>query len=145
MDAVRGLVRGALAGTAATAAMSGWMVLSERLGIMRGQPPRKAVDRLAPAEDRRTLDALAVVSHAAYGAAAGAAFGAAPLPARVRPAAGIAYGVLLWAVGYEGWMPALGVLPAAHRDQRGRVLTMIAAHAIYGGVLGALSRRSSAG
>lgn len=145
MGVTRALAVGALAGTAATAAMSTWMVVAERVGVMRGQPPRKVVGRLAPVSDGAAADGLAVVSHLAYGAAAGAAFGAVPLSARVRPAAGVGYGLALWAVGYEGWLPVLGVLPAAHRDRRGRVVTMVVAHALYGAVLGVLSRGSSAG
>lgn len=62
------------------------------------------------------------------------------LPANA--ATGAAFGLAVWAAGYEGWVPAMGVLPPAHRDKRSRALTMLAAHLVYGAVLGVASRRA---
>ena len=53
---------------------------------------------------------------------------------------GATYGFLVWAAGYEGWVPMLGILPPAHRDRRSRVATMMLAHLVYGSVLGRLLR-----
>jgi hypothetical protein len=47
----------------------------------------------------------------------------------------------VWALSYQGWVPALGILPPASRDQPGRQWTMVAAHVVYGVVLGAMERR----
>ena len=135
------VVRGALAGLVATAAMSVVMVASERAGVMLGQPPRKIVDRLIPSLGHDGTDVVALVSHGVYGAAAGSVL--APLIGRTRaaPLLGAVSGLALWALGYEGWVPAMRVLPPAHRDQPGRVATMIAAHLVYGAVLGRLLHR----
>lgn len=138
---VRRALRGAGAGLAATAAMSLWMTVLERAGVMPGQPPRMVVDRLLPVDDDATADALAALSHVGYGVASGALFGAVLAPRRSGPVVGACFGLALWAAGYEGWLPALQVLPPAHRDDRRRVGVMVGAHLIYGGVLGALARR----
>jgi hypothetical protein len=128
-------LRGAAAGLAATAAMSSVMTASERVGVLRGQPPRLLVDRFAPALGDRGAGRAATMLHAVIGAGAGAVF-AELVPRRRSPARGVLYGLVLWVIGYEGVVPALGVLPLAHRDDRGRVLTMLAAHVVFGAVLG---------
>jgi hypothetical protein len=133
-------VRGAASGLVATVPMSVLMAASEALGLLPDPPPPLIVRRLLPALDPRAVDLVTVVTHAAYGAAAGAAF--AVLPLRRGPLLGVGFGLAVWAAGYEGWVPLLGVLPPAHRDHRGRVLTMVAAHVVYGVTLGVLTRRS---
>ncbi len=90
--------------------------------------------------------ALAVALHFAFGAGVGALFGVlhAQLPARVRrhPAlSGAAYATLVWAVSYQGWVPALGILPPATRDAPGRPATMLLAHWVYGATLGVVVAR----
>jgi hypothetical protein len=142
MQLLRRAVRGAAAGLVATGVMSALMVLSERAGLMPGQPPRMIVDRLAPELEPGAADAATLLSHGAYGAAAGAVFGGITRRGSASPLTGAVYGVLLWAAGYEAWVPALGVMPPAHRDDRARVLTMVLGHAVYGAVLGSrLARR----
>jgi hypothetical protein len=44
-------------------------------------------------------------------------------------------------VSYEGWVPAAGIMPPAHRDRPSRSATMVVAHAVYGAVLGLWTRR----
>jgi hypothetical protein len=136
---LRRAVRGGVAGVVATAPMSVLMVAAERLGMLPGPPPRLIVDRLAPDLDDRSAAAVTAVTHAAYGAAAGAAL--ALLPVRLTTARGVVLGLGLYVIGYEGWVPMLGVLPPAHRDDRRRVLTMAVAHLVYGAVVGRLARR----
>jgi hypothetical protein len=41
-----------------------------------------------------------------------------------------------------GWVPWLRIMPPADRDRPGRAETMLAAHWLYGGVLGALATRT---
>jgi len=137
-----GALRGVAAGLVATVAMSTFMVAAERAGMMPGLPPRRIVDRFAPGLGEPAADVATVVSHAGYGAVAGAAFGSVAAGRRWVVPAGTAFGVLLWASGYEGWVPLANVLPPAHRDHRGRVITMVSAHLVYGSVLGALLRRA---
>lgn len=50
---------------------------------------------------------------------------------------GATYGFVVWNAGYEGWLPLLGILPPAHRDARGRAITMLVAPTVYGVALGA--------
>ena len=130
-----------LASLTATAAMSALMVTSERLGVMRGQPPRMIIDRIAPRLDDGSATIVTTLAHTAYGVATGVLFARLMTHRRASALLGAAYGVVVWTIGYEGWVPALRVLPPAHRDQRGRVVTMVAAHLIYGSVLGRLVAR----
>ena len=127
---------GAAAGLVSTVVMTGVLVGSERAGFMPGQPPRTIIDRLLPGLNDRTADLVALATHLGYGAAAGIA-GSVVLPrrARGRVVRGAAYGLVLWAVGYEVWVPLIQALPPAHRDEPKRVLTMIAGHLVFGSTL----------
>lgn len=128
------VVAGAVGGLIATGPMSAVLGLGGLLHLLPEQPPRRILEHLLPAGAPAPSRPLAVLAHIGYGAAAGSAFALLPRRAR-RPAGGLLFGLLLWAAGYEGWVPAIGALPPAHRDRRDRVLTMIAAHAMYGTVL----------
>ncbi len=138
------LTRGATAGTVATAAMSALMLAAGRAGLMGRQPPEAIVRRagqLAATEPRgRLADALASAAHLAFGAGTGAAY--ALLPPAGRPVVrGVAAGTAVYAVSYAGWVPALGALPTAGDDRTPRQAAMLAAHVVYGAVLGALDDR----
>lgn len=128
----------------ATAAMSALMLAAGRAGLVGRQPPEAIVRRagaLTAVEPRgRLADALAVVAHLGFGAGTGAAYALLP-PARRPVLRGVAVGQAVWAVSYAGWVPAMGALPPAHRDRPGRQAVMVAAHALYGAVLGALDDR----
>jgi hypothetical protein len=138
------MTRGAAAGTVATAAMSALMLAAGRVGVMGRQPPEAIVRQagaLAAAEPRgRLADALATVAHVAFGAGSGAAYALLP-PTRRPVARGVAVATGVWAVSYAGWVPALGALPRADRDRTPRQAVMLAAHVVYGAVLGALDDR----
>jgi uncharacterized membrane protein YagU involved in acid resistance len=54
---------------------------------------------------------------------------------------GALYGLALWLVSYQGWIPALGLLPPPEQDAQGRTMAMIAAHLVYGAMLGWMARR----
>jgi hypothetical protein len=47
-------------------------------------------------------------------------------------AAGAALGALVWVIGYEGWLPAFGLTPPAHRVGIGKNATGIMTHVAYG-------------
>ena len=145
---VKAALQGAWAGAAATVPMSAVMVAADRAGCMGEQPPEVIVDKglrraglevSEPAED-----ALATVAHFAFGAGAGALFGVfARRLAPRRPSLlvqGIAWGLVVYAVSYEGWIPAVHILPEPEHDRPGRQPAMIAAHIAYGAALGALLR-----
>ena len=138
------LTRGASAGAVATAAMSALMLAAGRTGLMGRQPPEAIVRQagaLAAAEPRgRLADVLAVVAHLGFGVGTGAAY--ALLPSSRRPLLrGVAMGTGVYAVSYAGWVPVLGALPSATRDRPTRQAAMLAAHVVYGAVLGALDDR----
>ena len=138
------VTRGAAAGAVATAAMSALMLAAGRTGLMGRQPPEAIVRQagaLAAAEPRgRLADALAVVAHLGFGVGTGAAY--ALLPRSRRPLLrGATMGTGVYAVSYAGWVPALGALPPATRDRPTRQAAMLAAHVVYGAVLGALDDR----
>ena len=82
------------------------------------------------------------LGHIAYGASAGALFGALrpllPLPA---PIAGTLYGLAVWAGSYLFLMPRLGLYPPADWDKPSRRRVMIVGHALYGLCLGLLAVR----
>jgi uncharacterized membrane protein YagU involved in acid resistance len=112
--------------------------------MTREYPPRKitrelveaTTDSLAPIQH---LNALTTVNHCAYGIAGGAVFawlrreGQLPESAVLQ---GIAFGLLVWAGSYMVWVPAFRIMPPPEEDQPGRVGTMVAAHVVYGSVLG---------
>lgn len=141
---------GALAGTAATLAMSVVMLAAQRAGLMGRLPPRQiteatidAVPKVeAPTEE--SINALSVGAHLGFGAAAGALFAVVyqmVRSARPAPLAGMIFGFAVWAVSYVGWIPALGIMPPPQRDRPGRPESMLVAHLVYGLVLGTLVGR----
>jgi uncharacterized membrane protein YagU involved in acid resistance len=151
MKTLRSLLAGATAGAVATVAMSALMLAAKRIGITGTLPPeliaRKAVEAVAldPPDDGQG-DAVAAVAHIGFGAVAGVIFElltiralAARRSAAIGASAGALYGTGIWLVSYQGWVPALGIMPAASRDRRGRVATMLAAHWVYGAALGVLT------
>ena len=133
------------AGTLATGAMSLFMLAAHRLRLLGDPPPRKLSRRflrrwgLGPPPAATT--AVTAFSHAGFGAAA-----ALPLPALLRRcrttpgriAAGALYGAAVWAVMYQGVLPALNLMPRPARDRPGRPTSMLLAHLIYGATLAAL-------
>lgn len=138
-------VRGAVAGAAGTAAMT---------MMMRGVAPRVVPEEMRPDEfvpkkivewaeeqagapDALPDDAelkLSMVPHFGYGSGMGALYGLARdrvdgVPA---PLAGALFGVAVWAIGFEGWLPALGVQPATTEQPPRKRPMPIMAHLVYG-------------
>jgi hypothetical protein len=133
----RALVRGGVSGILATGVMSVVFVVAQRAGLLDEKPPRLIVDRFLPALTERSANRVALVTHFAYGAAGGVVheFSRRIVPASTphgRALRGVVFGLLVWAVGYEGWVPVARVLPFAHRDDRGRAGSILAAHLVYG-------------
>ena len=150
MKVVKALLAGAAAGALATVAMSAVMLGAKRAGITGELPPeritRSAFETVVdePPSDEEE-DAAAATAHIGFGAVAGALFALIMLwtdaERRSTPtaaSAGVLYATGIWLVSYQGWVPALGIMPPASRDRRGRVATMLVAHWVYGAALGAL-------
>lgn len=129
---------GVLAGTAATVAMTTVMrrmhrqlPAPERYPL----PPREITERVSASVALRLAQprAATLSNHFAFGAAAGA-FYASFFKGRSL-AAGITYGLTVWATSYLGWIPATGILAHAGRHPPRRNLLMLAAHVVWGAVL----------
>jgi len=130
---LRERLAGSAAGLFATGTMSAVLGIADTFGIMNEQPPRRIVAWLLPVRPTSNLaNGLGVAAHLGYGMAAGVAFSFLPPQLRRSPPAGASYGALIYAAGYEGWLPLLGILPPAHRDTRRRVATMLLSHLVYG-------------
>jgi hypothetical protein len=131
------IVRGAVAGTVATGAMSALMLAAGRR--MGEQPPdaiaKKAAHFVGADPSESQADAMAVGLHIGFGATVGAVYALLP---RVGPpvARALAVSMAVYAAASQGWVPSMRILPPADEDRPARQKTMIAAHVVYGVVLG---------
>lgn len=140
------LLAGSVGGFVATVPMSAVMLLGQRVfpgHARKPLPPEEITEEVvertpgARAVGPKGLRVATLVSHFGFGAAAGAAFG--PLSRRLPGppiVKGLGYGLLVWTVAYSGWLPSLGLQPPPERQPAGRNLAMIAAHLVWGAVLG---------
>lgn len=139
-----GVIRGGLAGLLATVVMTAVLFAAKALGLLYEEPPKeitKHAEQAAGAHPHRMSEeaftASWLVAHTAYGAGCGVVFSVTrrflPGPPVVR---GVAYGLMVWAVSYLGFLPALGLYPSVEEDRDSRVAVMIAAHVVYGAALG---------
>lgn len=142
---VREVAAGAGAGLVATVTMSATLLVARRMVALGEPPPKLIADAALHAlGEERPPDWLrnvsAVAAHFGFGATVGALF---TLIHRLRPRplgpipAGIAFASIVWFASYQGWIPALGIMPPAFRDRPERPTTMLAAHWVYGATLGA--------
>jgi hypothetical protein len=53
----------------------------------------------------------------------------------------VAFGLVVWAASYAGWIPALGIMEPPGRDRPGRPTAMVVSHALFGLVLALVLRR----
>ena len=93
---------------------------------------RNAVQRLG----EPGMQAATLASHAGFGAAAGALFWPLFRGTRWPLLGGIGYALGVWTGSYFGWVPATGRLRPAHTHPPRRNALMIAAHVVWGAVLG---------
>ena len=151
------LIDGAIAGFIATVPMSLVMLALQRMLPPQRQsplPPSEITERAAKRADVETAaqdpwhDLLTLISHFGFGATVGSLYG--PLAQRApfpKFASGFLFGLVVWFVSYQGWLPALRLLPPASKQPPKRNLIMIAAHLVWGASLGLLlqSRARSRG
>jgi hypothetical protein len=141
------VVEGAVAGAIATIPMSAVMYAADKADLMGEYPPEiiaeKTLDAAGIHQGKDVNDAAATIAHLGFGAAAGALFALlhrrSELPAPPI-AEGIGYGLLVYAVSYNGWIPAIRIMPPPESDRPGRQPSMAAAHVVYGATLAALLR-----
>lgn len=142
--------RGVAAGALATVVMSAFMLAGRKAGT-RGELPPKKITRAAAHSvgnhpDPAELKLATVGAHFGFGMAAGAGYTALdrklrlPVPPVLK---GIAYGMAVWFGSYNGWVPALGIMPPSNRDLPGRARMILVAHVIYGAILGLVARQDS--
>lgn len=139
---------GAAAGAVATLPQSLIVWGFKAAGIYHQEPPPERIseDLNKPVLDLRTMSkpvrsSVILAEHVAFGAAGGAAFGLTTGVIRPTTVAGLLAGLAIWKASYDGWIPALGIMPESQKDESGRALTMVAAHVVYGLALGALLDR----
>jgi len=141
------LLIGALAGLVAAAPMGLFMTTMHRYLPRREKyplPPRLITTELAEragvkaylgGEEGRS--AATWLSHLGYGAVTAAPYPlitrSLPLPPILR---GMVYALGVWTGSYMGWLPAFNIMPPATQVPKRRNLLMIAAHLLWGAVIG---------
>lgn len=106
-------------------------------------PPRHISEKLTRSVglqlSERQSFALAILSHFAYGGAAGAVYAPLARRTRVQPIiGGVTFGLCLWGASYLGGLPAVGLYPSPAKDSAKRTALMVGAHIIWGAALGLL-------
>ena len=137
---------GAVAGIGATSAMNKVFAVGMATHLLGEPPPRKIVrkgleEMGAKPPKGVALDMAALVAHYGFGASMGALFGLLPAYPRNPVLRGALFGLGVWSASYMGWIPKLGIMPPPRHDKPGRPAVMIAAHLVYGAVLGLKTRR----
>jgi hypothetical protein len=137
---------GATAGVVATGAMTLFMEAAHRylpLHQRHSLPPKTiTMDLLSKVNikqhlSRKQRKRAPWIAHVAYGTGVGATYGsfarAIPLPPPIK---GVMFALLVWAGSYLGWLPAFDVSGSAPDESMRRNVLMIAAHVVYGAVVG---------
>lgn len=154
----RALHFGIWTGTAATACMTLVMLGSRLSRVHQGKhPPEKSAEKstegiIEPVSGRRLSHGerafITAVADESYGVAAASLF--ACLWQRFGPRRnwpllhGMLFSLGLWALRYKGRRRGLRLMPSPKCDRPGRVITSVAAHLVYGAVLGANARKLEA-
>jgi uncharacterized membrane protein YagU involved in acid resistance len=148
------LVRGALAGLAATVPMTVVIGAGRAAGLLRTPPPVEITENVAeqagehPNRQSPEFQAAWLAAHTGYGAICGLIFSAIrPVLPRSDLIAGLLFGAAVWGVSYIRLMPSLNLYPSAQDDSNQRQVVMIAAHAVFGTSLASIDSalRTNAG
>lgn len=135
----RGVWSGVLATSAMTTAMFAWQAYDES-----PLPPAQLTDELVPEalkpnSSSRRRD-ITLLSHFGFGIAMASIYAFANRARSERHlteiSKGSGFALLVWAGSYLGWIPALGLRPAAKRLSLSQNLMMIGTHLIWGATLG---------
>lgn len=142
----KSLSRGLLAGCAATVPMTVFMIAARRLlpenqrySLPPYQITMRAADAVGVAQDMDKPQRIGAtwLGHLGYGSAMGGVYACTAEKVSAPPLAkGVIYGLLVWAIGYLGWLPLAGILNMPDEQSTRRNILMIAAHVIWGATLG---------
>ncbi|MBW3631671.1 MAG: DUF1440 domain-containing protein [Chloroflexi bacterium] len=142
------LVRGAVAGLAATVPMTVVIGAGRAAGFLHTPPPVEITENVAeqagedPDRGSPAFQVGWLSAHLGYGAACGAVYALMrPRLPRSDIAAGLLFGGAVWSISYMSLMPALNLYPPAKVDSRWRQAVMIAAHAVFGTSLASIDSR----
>jgi len=140
------LAAGAVGGAVATLLMQKAMPLSQKLPEkLQPQLPNRDPGDFMVAQGEKIVGPFSPKVHSgaahglhwAYGvswplglAALSGPFGLRSIGKTV--AAGALLGAIVWVVGYEGWLPAVGLAPPAHRVPLAKNASGLASHVAYG-------------
>jgi len=139
---VRRIIPGAAAGFLATLPMTATMAVARSVLPEEQQhpiPPRRVVGSVAEKTgadqhmNESHQEVATAAAHFAFGAAAGTLY--ALLFGRRQTQQllyGTGFGLAVWAGSYIGLLPALDILPPAHREPKGWVGMNILAHLVWG-------------
>jgi len=125
--------------------MTAAFAAAQRLGALSKPPPDQIVEAAAAKADTTpppppAKGIVVWIAHFGFGAAMGALFRW--LRPKPRALEGVAFGVALWGVSYQGLLPAARLFPAASRDDTRRQTVNVLAHVVYGLALGVQGVRS---
>ncbi len=146
--------RGAAAGFAGTLALQALRTASQKawpttmppMGKDPGEFLVEQVKGVLPAKTRAQVPAF-VETAAARSLAVGYGLSAGVLYATLRPASGepaidgVVLGLAVWAAGYLGWLPALGLAPPITEQRIEAAVGTALRHALFGVVTVAVYRR----
>lgn len=135
----------ALAGVAATFAMSAWMRAFEGAASARPLghlPPRRIGDRIlaavgAEAVSPKQRKIFATLGHYGYGGLMGAVFPKLRQGHLVQSAP--AFGVGVRAASYVGWLPAIGLHSSPRHMNLQRNISLFVGHIVWGKTFAALT------
>lgn len=147
-EALERAARGAAGGVAATVALSAFRSSLTKAGVVHKTAPMQVVERLtetgfASEWSPAAKGLLTTGAHFGYGVGAGAAFGALRNERRgyaTEASVGAALGVLIWGMGWAGWLPLLGVHRAPWNEDSSNAVLPILDHAFFGAVWGMANR-----
>jgi hypothetical protein len=145
MSVAEKTLAGAAGGAGGTVVLSVLRYVLGKMGVVYQTAPMQVVERMQQADlvpDRPVAKrAIAVAAHLTYGTAAGAAFGALRRKREglgTELAVGATLGVLLWGIGWAGWLPILGADRAPWNYNSPKALLPVLDHAVFGAAWGLL-------
>lgn len=124
------------------------ILLSQRLHLLHTPPPVEISDNVArrtwllPDRSHKSFPLVWIGAHLSYGMVCATVYS---LTRRFLPGshslAGLIFGLVVWAVSYLGYVPALRLYPWPADDSRPRQIVMVVAHALFGLTVAEASRR----